>query len=145
MDCTCEATLLGSSEEAGSLVVDPVNHTVTVLFDAYSVPSITELVGTRFAVVDDRRPRVRVDRIGTRCRFRVRIEGGTKVRSVVVTLDGSPVVRRKGRRLTVGLPKRATDGPHVLGVVALDRKGKRGTGTYRFRRARRSCATVAAS
>ena len=136
------APVRGSRRVPSSLVVDRTAHTVTVVLDGSSTPSLLALRGTRLAVADDRRPHVTVDGVLARCTFAVTVEDDGRLKRVAVGVDGKRTIKRTSRkRFRVRVPLHGlTAGRHVLAVLAVDRDGRQGAASVDFERSGRRCA-----
>jgi len=98
----------GSAAVPDSLVVDPVNHTITIVLDGTSFPSLTALRGTRFAVLGS--PRInglkarRCVGVGAKARLRFSLSQAATVR---VRLQ-----RRRSSRQRSRCPRPSRPGRH---------------------------------
>ncbi len=109
-------------------------------FDDTSFPTLTSLKGTPLVVAHDRRPRVRVRGVVSRCAFGVRVNDDGKLRRVIVKLDGEAIKATGQDHFRVRLAVDALgEGRHRLRVVAVDRSGGRGSDAKRFHRFGRRC------
>lgn len=125
----------GSTKVPDSLLFDPGNREITVVFDETSFPRLQDLTGTQFVVAHDRRPHVRIRGVLARCAFGVRVKDDGKLRRVTAKLDGVPVQTSKRKRFRLRFPVAALDeGRHRLRVVAVARGGGRGADVKRFHR-----------
>ncbi|HYU62072.1 MAG TPA: Ig-like domain-containing protein [Solirubrobacterales bacterium] len=130
----------GSTKLPDSLVVDEANREITIVFDDTSFPTLTSLKGTPLVVAHDRRPRVRVRGVVSRCAFGVRVNDDGKLRRVIVKLDGEAIKATGQDHFRVRLAVDALgEGRHRLRVVAVDRSGGRGSDAKRFHRFGRRC------
>ncbi len=133
----------GSTAVPDSLVVDPVNHTITIVFDGTSLPSVTALTGTRFAVlgsprIDGLRAKRCVAR-GAKARLRFSLSQAATVRVRLQRRHSSrqrsrcPRPRRPGRHRKVRLGGGPTSSKALPAGRATIRIPSRGLRPGRYR------------